>query len=369
MGKYKRIVALLLVLALALPLVAACSCGVEEIRYTITEEEWEASKKRPENVTVKQEHYNGEESQIQTIKYANGFTCACDGEKWWEEKPSTQTTHTHSTSVINQTNDSVSDSSVSGDAYGVRRSAGSVPNITESAGDVKSNVDASTSVDGGYFGSQIVVPAGSLNLDIGIATRFPAWSDDFSYEVEINPDFNGFISLDIGYYGTYKDSQDNIYIHSMLEYGFGTYGFCCKEYNGKAYIELPVTNESGKTVVKWTEQNALTYTFKENDLTLAELVYDEAERAYVYETTEVAEDYSCSAKTYVYFENGKLVKSISFVSQNSEGKKPYDVSKVTPRELISDDYETFVTRYYNYDETEIEHHSFSAKDIITKVKK
>ena len=48
--KKRKIIAMLLILAMALPLVAACGCE-EEIRYTITEEEWNAS--LTSNATVK----------------------------------------------------------------------------------------------------------------------------------------------------------------------------------------------------------------------------------------------------------------------------------------------------------------------------
>lgn len=361
MKRLIKITAVFLVLTMAGSLIA-CSCGTEETRYTVTEEEWDAAQEQNSNVTAKHEYYMGEdESTIQVVKYADGYSCSCDGEKWWENEeniPSIQSSRKES-ATSTPTADSVSGSSR------ISRTRSVDNTVAASAED--------------SMMGELVMPDISVNDMSETVTIYPAFSgiqfyasgnQSFIFDTIIGDYEIGdheFI-LEFGYSGKYQDGQGNEYIHSAFNYSTASYGACTMEYKGDFYVELPVLDKNGKTVVKWTKQQDITIE-RSAKIPFDEVVYDEAERAYVYETSEKFGEYEYNLKTYFYFENGKLLKVISFNAQSTEGGKAADLSKVTPKDLISDKYVTFVSRYYNHGETEIKHHSFSKDDIITKVKK
>ena len=169
--------------------------------------------------------------------------------------------------------------------------------------------------------------------------------------------------------GTYKDSDGNTYsFDTTIDIGAG----CVKTYKGKEYYELRVKDEDGNIVSKWVEKVDTPYNEKIeiNDVKFKELKYDEKEKAYVFH--KVYDEYSLGVKSYFYFEDGKLVKSVVFQAHASDLHEQdgelYDLSKVTPKKgLISDNYTTVVTTYKKHGETKIKNHPFSADDIISKV--
>ena len=362
--KKRKIIAILLILAMALPLVAACGCE-EEIRYTITEEEWDAyqSGESLKNVTVKTEQYYAGESNTQVTKNVDGFACSCDGDKWWEEH-ATESASSGSSSHMSVTVDT------SGLQFDTEDSVSSVnsgvgmrtveANMEDSVSSVDSDVDMST--------GEVDTEDGELGEVVIFTTITPSWEVDYEVSVpkyEINMDWlypNG------TYYGTWVDSAGKEYTYAGSEFvGSG----CTMTYNGKEYTEIPVVDENGDESIKWAEpKNSYTVNKFEEKIPFSDLAYDETERAYVYSMSHSEDEYSYNAKTYFYFENGKLVKSVNFWTDNMNfAEKEFDLTNVKPNQLVSDYYYSFVSRYYNYGETEIEHHSFSKNDIVTKVKK
>ena len=66
MKSLKVILALLLTLSMVLPLIA-CGSDEEEVRYTITKEEWENQNNEPVNYTMEQEVYSRGELDLRYL--------------------------------------------------------------------------------------------------------------------------------------------------------------------------------------------------------------------------------------------------------------------------------------------------------------
>ena len=361
--KKRKILAILLVLAMALPLVAACGCE-EEIRYTITEEEWNASQSEAnlKNVTVKQENYDGDENNVVLVKFADGYTCSCDGEKWWENNQD----NTSVTVIKSEMTEEFSGSNVTIDVSDLFRSAEAESELVFGGNTIVDNKEAT--VEGENIGEGWT-PIGSIpNVTL----------DDLT-----NGSSSSVIQI-IGLKSAYYDKEGKKYtskyntINATNSVGMR----CTKVYEDKHYVEILVEDENGNEVVKWAEDIGTLYAElkKEDIIPFSDLIYDEEEKAYVYErdVMETYEEYEemlgidlddvhYGSKIYFYFENGKLIKTVDFGTPCVEmDEKPYDLSNVKPTQLVSDDYYATVYKYYNYGETEIEHHSFSKNDIVTQ---
>ena len=359
--KKRKLLAILLVLAMALPLVAACGCE-EEIRYTITEEEWYASQSEAnlKNVTVKQESYDGDENNVELVKYADGYACSCDGEKWWENNQD----NTSVTVVKSEMTEEFSGSNVTIDVSDLFRSAEAENEHVFGGNTIVDNKEAT--VEGEAMGEEWT-PIGS----VPIINLEDSENGSFSSGTQI-------IELKFVYYD--KEGKKYTSKYGTIHSGVGMR--CAKVYEDKVYLEILVEDENGNEVVKWVEDTSILYAElgKEDAIPFSDLIYDEDEKAYVYESDIVQtyeeyeemfgidlEDKHYASKTYFYFENGKLIKTVNFSTDYAEmDEKLYDLSNVKPTQLVSDDYYATVYKYYNYGETEIEHHSFSKNDILTR---
>lgn len=386
MKTFLRLLALLTFVALCMSFVA---CGDDEepaeetgeTRYTITEDEWKEFVKGYDNVTEKVEIYCGDEESYSYVwKRANGIVCWCENEKNNDPDSDTATgtmTTVPSTPGSGTIDLNPSTGSSNGGTADVRPSTGS---SYGSSNDVWLEGGTNTIVFGGngFNTNRVSFNGGNLDLDLNVTVRTEFFAssllgviiDDF-YPIGtggwVGDDF---IQL-IYQLGTYKDSDGNTYsFNTTIDIGTG----CVKTYKGKEYYELRVKDEDGNIVNKWVEKVDTHYNeeIEINEVKFKQLKYDEKEKAYVFH--KVYEEHGFATKMYLYFENGKLVKSISFQSYEShdhvgeEAGEIYDISKVTPKKgLISDNYTTVVSTYKKHGETKIKNHPFSADDIISKV--
>lgn len=174
----------------------------------------------------------------------------------------------------------------------------------------------------------------------------------------------------------YKDSRGNIYkdtsSHDEIPSDFTSSDYwVSKIYNGKRYLKNYFKDENGNIVKKWAnDDNNLEGVVEPKKARFDELVYDENEKAYVFEyhtstplpilqgLTETT-----SQKEYYYFENGKLTKSITF-SFSGFNEEKMDLSNITPNDLTHENCQACVSYYYDYGVTEGKKETFSANDII-----
>ncbi len=387
MKKFTRILALLLALALCLSFVA---CGDEEetseepkeTRYTITEEEWEEFTDGYENVTIKTEFYAGDENSAEyVIKYADGYTCWCENE-WSDEDYDGVHTHpnvsTKSSAYSSPSNDYPPYSSKPN--YG---GSNDYPPYSSSnyggSNDYPSysrNSKYQTTTDVIIKEEVFTPPIFSFNDTAVSAVIKPVMSMSIGNSAFVDASLgigsaSGWIGDDllqlIYQFGDYTDADGEKYsFGSFSDIGSG----CTKEYKGKTYYELKVEDEGGDYVTKWAE-HVVPSGWEQGILKIADfedLKFDAKEKAYVYHHTYKKE--GISLKSYFYFEDGKAEKAIVFSTGDKYfGEEPYDLSEVTPKDLISDNYSVSIQTYKKHGETKIKGHSFSKGDIITKVKK
>lgn len=385
MKKFTRILALLLALTLCLSFVA---CGddeetnePQETRYTITEEEWEAFVDTYENVTIKTEIYAGDEySQEYVVKMADGYTCWCGNDWSTSNGEHDHTTTTQSTTASRTPSSGSSDYSSSNNSgnypnYSSSKNSGSndYPNYSSSR---KITVDLRpvTSIGGMIWGTNDI-PTISVGDRPGAPIVNMVVSTELTFDPNVDYWGNGTASGWIGndilqllyQFGNYVDADGEKYnFGSLSDFGTG----CVKEYKGKTYYELEVKDEDGKYVTKWVERTDAEIAHEDvldNDFDFDDLKYDEKEKAYVYKYSDKENGFNL--KSYFYFENGLIKKTVAFSSFEHDGKEAYDVSKVKPNQLISDEYSATVQTYKKHGETKVKGHSFSKDDIITKVKK
>ena len=355
-------IATLLTLAIALGLLFSfVSCGEkEEPRYTITMEEYEKLRENI-NCTAKYENYYGEGKSITYIeKCANGVVCICGNDFPNDPFTSGSTGTTWQTAKTSQKSTGPKNEVVDYPANSPKATP-IAPNEPESDDIPLMSVGSFSTAFENITTIASFKPISVIVVGSSITSGFIV---DYPYNGSVSVGASDFLSR-LLCVGTYQDSEGNTYKYS--DYTDNTsMGICTKIYNKENYVELTVQDENKEKTVKWVKlsdygESAIGQKFED-------LVFDEQEKAYVYSLVD--KENGRSIKSYSYFENGNLVKSIAFFSYAESGNEVYDVSKLTPSSpYVSKDYQTSVGTYYDHGETTVEGHSFSPEDIITKVKK
>ena len=364
----KKIAKLLLVAIICSLVFTLASCG--GTRYTITEKEWKDLEKTFENCTVKSEIFYGskEQAQVSELKQADGIYCYCNGMNLGGSTESTVSVDDER--AVRQIDVDMVEDSVDSFNSTSSTTADSYPK-SDTANDFSSSSDIFVSGIGS--GGMILYPMSGVNSlivnSLIIYTSGSLGGMDLPPQMVTRPglDLNDYlpeIFQQNTYAGSYLDDDGNTYVNMDLN-AFVNEIKCYKQYEGERYVEIEVLDENGKTVTKWTKDRSwasVNEIFTSDTIDYKDLKYDKKEKAYVHQYTHNEQ----SIKVYMYFENGKMMKAVSFVAFSDEDGKTFDVSNLTVDNVGGEGYYSMVTTYSDYGKTKVDH-KFNKNDIITKI--
>ncbi len=341
MKRITKILALVLALCLSFSMF---SCDKEretddedekkEVRYTITEDEWEEFC-NCSNYTVKVEAFD--KGYITVQRNVDGLYCDCDIIFSFKD----------STAGSGNGDATVPAEAMAKAARGGTLITGSADSASETEPVITEESFVEDSGENPFNNSGVYSGVGDVDSIISGGVISGGITDLMNQKIT----------------SYYKDAAGNEYktVRYMYQATLSM-GTCHKEYEGKRYVPKSVQDMDGNDALKWIEQGSalvqgkLVVNF--NDLT-----FDSKEKAYVYEEKNDSYAY----KSYYYFENGTIVKELSFTDAvHSDEPELFDVSTLTPQSNYeSDEYTASVKTYSNVGKTVIEKHTFSPSDIIT----